>query len=176
MKASDTDTSGLKGFLIDLDYAQQHHGNSNFDNKQVNCITGTAPFMALELLLKNNRCHTWRHDLESFFYVLIWLCTDNPNKELGSWVHALLEPPHAKAKLVDIQWSFEDVLEKFYLQFEPLKDLVRELGKILFFQPSTTDQQFDYTTPSYDDAKAKIYTNILHAFDDCISALDTGCD
>ena len=33
-----------------------------------------APFMALELLLNldNHRCHTWRHDLESFFYVLIW--------------------------------------------------------------------------------------------------------
>lgn len=169
MKTSHTDTSGLKGFLIDLDYAQQHQGTS--DNKQVNCITGTAPFMALELLLNNNICHTWRHDLESFFYVLIWLCTDNPNKELDSWIRALLERPYAKAKLVDIQLHFEDILKKFYTRFKPLKNLVGTLRDILFFETSTGQQQFNYTTPSYDDAKAEIYTKVLQAFENCISAL-----
>ncbi|EDN07437.1 predicted protein [Histoplasma mississippiense (nom. inval.)] len=34
--------------------------------------TGTMEFMAIEVLL--NIDHTYRHDLESFFYVLIWQC------------------------------------------------------------------------------------------------------
>ncbi|EQK99162.1 serine/threonine-protein kinase Sgk2 [Ophiocordyceps sinensis CO18] len=29
-------------------------------------------FMAVEVLLKAD--HTYRHDLESFFYVLLWMC------------------------------------------------------------------------------------------------------
>ncbi|RPB18919.1 hypothetical protein L211DRAFT_772191, partial [Terfezia boudieri ATCC MYA-4762] len=65
-------TSSLKGFLIDLDYAHQLSNSQ----EQSPCITGTAPFMALELLQTPGTptCHTWRYDLESFFYVLIWLC------------------------------------------------------------------------------------------------------
>ncbi|KAF6753288.1 hypothetical protein DFP72DRAFT_1046740 [Ephemerocybe angulata] len=34
--------------------------------------TGTPPFMALDLLHGRDRVHHPRHDLESFFYILIW--------------------------------------------------------------------------------------------------------
>ncbi|KAI0929654.1 hypothetical protein AcW1_010341 [Taiwanofungus camphoratus] len=37
--------------------------------------TGTGPFMALDLLAKGNPpLHRYRHDLESFFFVLVWFC------------------------------------------------------------------------------------------------------
>jgi hypothetical protein len=36
------------------------------------CGTATMVFMAIEVLL--NVDHTYRYDLDSFFYVLIWQC------------------------------------------------------------------------------------------------------
>ncbi|KAG5642162.1 hypothetical protein DXG03_003546 [Asterophora parasitica] len=35
-------------------------------------VTGTLPFMAIELLDENHPPHHYEHDLESFFYVLVW--------------------------------------------------------------------------------------------------------
>ena len=34
--------------------------------------TGTMQFMAIEVL--EGKGHTYRHDLESFFYVFVWMC------------------------------------------------------------------------------------------------------
>lgn len=48
--------------------------------------TGTRPFMAVDLLAAGEvPSHQYRHDLESFFYVLIWFCAvfDPANHELG---------------------------------------------------------------------------------------------
>lgn len=37
--------------------------------------TGTGPFMALDLLMEGKvPLHLYRHDLESFFFVLVWFC------------------------------------------------------------------------------------------------------
>ncbi|KAL7919358.1 serine/threonine-protein kinase Sgk2 [Trichoderma austrokoningii] len=61
---------GFKGILIDLDRAVE---NNNSGPSAGACHrTGTLQFMAIEVLCKVH--HTYRHDLESFFYVLIWLC------------------------------------------------------------------------------------------------------
>ncbi|KAG6263252.1 hypothetical protein E4U48_006844 [Claviceps purpurea] len=57
-----------KGVLIDLDLAKNmDEGPSGARHR-----TGTIEFMAVGVLLRED--HTYRHDLESFFYVLIWLC------------------------------------------------------------------------------------------------------
>lgn len=59
--------------------------------------TGTGPFMALDLLLyKQAPHHLYRHDLESFFFVLAWfVATFNPaTHTLGiipDWLHSHLE-------------------------------------------------------------------------------------
>ena len=56
------------GMLIDLDLAKElSSGRSG-----ARCHTGTMEFMAIEVLFGIS--HTYRHDLESFFYVLIWQC------------------------------------------------------------------------------------------------------
>jgi len=59
---------GFRGMLIDLDLAKElGSGRSG-----ARCRTGTMEFMAIEVLLGIS--HTYRHDLESFFYVLLWQC------------------------------------------------------------------------------------------------------
>ncbi|KAF5137914.1 hypothetical protein E5D57_001693 [Metarhizium anisopliae] len=59
---------GFKGMLIDLDLAKEEgKGPSGARHR-----TGTMEFMAIEVLLGIS--HTYRHDIEAFFYVLIWLC------------------------------------------------------------------------------------------------------
>ncbi|PHH85520.1 hypothetical protein CDD83_298 [Cordyceps sp. RAO-2017] len=59
---------GFKGMLIDLDLAKVRDSGPSGARHQ----TGTMQFMAVEVLRKAD--HTYRHDLESFFYVLIWMC------------------------------------------------------------------------------------------------------
>jgi Fungal protein kinase len=57
------------GFLIDLDFAirEKRLKNSGALDK-----TGTKVFMAVGALL--GETHSFMHDLESFFWVLFWLC------------------------------------------------------------------------------------------------------
>ncbi|PYI35723.1 hypothetical protein BP00DRAFT_218463 [Aspergillus indologenus CBS 114.80] len=63
-------------FLIDLDLAirEQREGPSGARAK-----TGTRAFMAIGLLLGER--HSFMHDLESFFWVVLWICIhyDGPN-------------------------------------------------------------------------------------------------
>jgi len=56
------------GVLIDFDLAISidHSGHSARHR------TGTFDFMAADILIGNTN-HTARHDLESFFYVLLWI-------------------------------------------------------------------------------------------------------
>ncbi|KAK3933951.1 hypothetical protein QBC46DRAFT_400887, partial [Diplogelasinospora grovesii] len=58
-----------RGFLIDLDLAikEQRLGASGAKGK-----TGTRAFMAIGALLGEQ--HSFMHDLESFFWVLFWIC------------------------------------------------------------------------------------------------------
>ena len=59
---------GFTGMLIDLDLAKEIGSGRSGARHQ----TGTMEFMAIEVLRKV--AHTYRHDLESFFYVLLWIC------------------------------------------------------------------------------------------------------
>ncbi|KAA8912116.1 hypothetical protein FN846DRAFT_933752 [Sphaerosporella brunnea] len=64
--------SGPGGFLIDFDLAifTDRTGVTGASHR-----TGTFDFMALDVLLPlPNQQHTPLHDLESFFYVLLWVC------------------------------------------------------------------------------------------------------
>ncbi|KAJ9646987.1 hypothetical protein H2199_001973 [Coniosporium tulheliwenetii] len=67
-----------RSFLIDLDLAikKQRERPSGARGK-----TGTRAFMAIEVLLDEK--HSFMHDLESFFWVLFWICIhyDGPNRK-----------------------------------------------------------------------------------------------
>lgn len=56
------------GMLIDEDLAKEIGSGRSGARHQ----TGTMEFMAIQVLQRV--AHTYRHDLESFFYVLLWIC------------------------------------------------------------------------------------------------------
>ncbi|KAI9655951.1 MAG: hypothetical protein M1829_000461 [Trizodia sp. TS-e1964] len=60
------DNDGRLGMLIDLDLATKIG-----DTAVLKHLTGTMQFMGIGVLLGYE--HTYRHDLESFFYVLLWI-------------------------------------------------------------------------------------------------------
>ncbi|EPQ56343.1 hypothetical protein GLOTRDRAFT_40249, partial [Gloeophyllum trabeum ATCC 11539] len=63
-----------RGLLIDLDYATEYPEPEHRQTAQ-GARTGTTPFMALELLKSGAKvAHKPEWDLESFLYVLIWIC------------------------------------------------------------------------------------------------------
>jgi hypothetical protein len=69
------DEDGVKGIVNDWDMA------SPVDDPlgkvlATNIPTGTTPFMAYELLCEYAPPQLYRHDLESFFYILIWACVN----------------------------------------------------------------------------------------------------
>jgi Fungal protein kinase len=65
MIPKDPNSRGPKGFLIDLGLVRKEDG----ERSNARHGTGTMEFMAYEVLQKRTK-HPWRHDLESFFYVL----------------------------------------------------------------------------------------------------------
>ncbi|KAJ7592602.1 hypothetical protein C8J56DRAFT_479642 [Mycena floridula] len=70
-------------------------------------VTGTLPFIAMDLLteLGPNRdelAHLYRHDLESFSWAFMWICSgENPNKFLG-WSDENKEKSHSAKLLGDL--------------------------------------------------------------------------
>ncbi|KAK0612607.1 hypothetical protein B0T17DRAFT_649038 [Bombardia bombarda] len=65
----DNNNASWPSFLIDLDFAikEQREGVSGAKGK-----TGTRAFMAIGVLFGEQ--HSFMHDLESFFWVLFWIC------------------------------------------------------------------------------------------------------
>ena len=57
--------------LVDLELAKERDGEPTGARHQ----TGTMQFIAIEVLRGTD--HTYRHDLESFFYVLLCICARN---------------------------------------------------------------------------------------------------
>lgn len=107
--------------LIDLDVAKE----LNASNSGAQQITGTLPFIAIAVLKKWP--HTYRHDLESFLYVLLWMCarqawtsnggdgeTRPKESRLQSWEVGTLSAA-AERKLADMTLPelFELILDEF---------------------------------------------------------------
>ncbi|KAI5790696.1 hypothetical protein DFH27DRAFT_570996 [Peziza echinospora] len=72
-------STSTSGYLIDLDFAVLlcRQNASGAPHR-----TGTPEFMATDVL--DGKSHLPRHDLESFFYVLIWIYTNYPVPGVGS--------------------------------------------------------------------------------------------
>lgn len=131
-------------------------------------------FMAIEVLLGIDQ--TYRHDLESFFYVLIWLCArhgwnicenskSRPKESVltkwycGSFKHIA----EAKRGYMHVD-GFEDILDEFPTDFDSVKSLCRKIRGILF--PLLEDGAlFKLTRP---DPPEKLHESILRAFEDTI--------
>ncbi|EGX92351.1 serine/threonine-protein kinase Sgk2 [Cordyceps militaris CM01] len=109
-----TTAGDFKGMLIDLDLAKVRDSVASGARHQ----TGTMQFMAVEVLCAVD--HTYRHDLESFFYVLIWMCA---REVWTKWKFRCGETPPKQSILR--RWeigSFEDIAD---FRFEELGLLVK---------------------------------------------------
>jgi hypothetical protein len=143
-------------------------------------------FMAIEVL--QGKGHTYRHDLESFFYVFIWMCiryghdvdmeetatpsASKPNKtrvrqmktsRLRGWYSGTYTEI-ARNKLGDMV-GFEDITAEFALKFVSLKGLAEELRNILF-----RGRDLAPFTGTYKD-RSIMYDGIIDAFERAISRL-----
>ncbi|KAJ2936309.1 hypothetical protein H1R20_g782, partial [Candolleomyces eurysporus] len=62
----------VKGVLNDWDMASPVDDNGLVISTAADHCTGTRPFIAIDLLLKPDAPHYYRHDAESFVYILVW--------------------------------------------------------------------------------------------------------
>ncbi|KAL7899215.1 serine/threonine-protein kinase Sgk2 [Trichoderma sp. SZMC 28014] len=164
---------GFKGMLIDLDLAKELNSGPSGARHQ----TGTMQFMAVEVLRTID--HTYRHDLESFFYVLIWMCARQSWQKL----FVLGRPPMdsllrrweigtfksiADAKIGHMTVDgLENIMSEFPESFGALKPLCLKIRKVLF--PLNKDERMSFGTPAGDPAE--LYKPIIAAYDESISAL-----
>ncbi|KAM5342897.1 hypothetical protein ACJ41O_013863 [Fusarium nematophilum] len=117
----DDENPSRRAFLIDLDLAikAQREGASGAKGK-----TGTRAFMAIGALLGEQ--HSFMHDLESFFWVLFWICIHYDGASQGRVV-----PQFDK-------WNYVDMEELAKLK-------LGTVAKEALFMKTVTDN----TTPYY---------------------------
>ncbi|WVO17615.1 hypothetical protein L204_105312 [Cryptococcus depauperatus] len=130
------DEDNDNAFLIDLDHAIRvpRIGASGAKG-----ITGTRAFMAIGILLGDE--HSFMHDLESFFWVLFWICIhyDGPGESIGpteydrwnykSATHLAFE----KAGTISSERMFLDTTRAHFTPFyKPLIPLMNKIRKKIF--------------------------------------------
>ena len=128
------------GFLIDLDLAVRlsDYGASGAPSK-----TGTKIFMAIGAL--RGEKHSFMHDLESFFWVLFWICMHhhgfgkkgkNKRRTVSPYERWNYEPIDelAKTKIGEIERPvFLDTMKKNVTEYcEPLKPCLTEMHSAVF--------------------------------------------
>lgn len=154
-----------RGMLIDLDLAKELK-NSRMGGKNP---TGTKEFMAIEVL--EGRKHTYRHDLESFFYVFLWIIirhnlASGENLTMDSKLRCWSTRNNVDTKRACMdKLYFRTMLDEFPHEFDCLMELAKELRAILF--PMRNGGLFT-GTPSDPE---KLYTPIVKAFDEAIIKL-----
>lgn len=166
---------GFTGMLIDLDLAivdSERMGGRH--------MTGTMEFMAIDVLRGVE--HTYRHDLESFFYVLLWMCArrawerefqckrkDRPADSVLRDRYGDTNKKVAGTKQGSMHADgFKAILEEFAPAFDCIKPLCRKLRSILF--PLTKDGELDLGAPADSNT---LYDPFIKAFEKVIAGLDT---
>lgn len=132
----DDENPSWPAFLIDLDLAikEERERPSGARGK-----TGTRAFMAIGLLLGEK--HSFMHDLESFFWVLFWICIhyNGPCEnrvvpEFDKWNFVAMEEL-AKLKLGTVAKEgifIKTVTENFTPYYKPLIPWINRLRRAIF--------------------------------------------
>lgn len=105
-------------------------------SKEPRYRTGTGPFIALDILNYNRTPHhLYRHDLESFFWVLAWfvICFDPDTgevKHIDAWLKdSFNEIGHAKAEFIMKGTVFDSISAGCHREYQHiLKKWVRRLA------------------------------------------------
>lgn len=164
-----------KGVLIDLDGALDLEKGPARSGE----LVGSEGFMAIGIL--TGAQHTYRHDLESLFYILLWvaICNDREHDDarslryqpetsrLWGWCSTDFRSV-SRNKSADMSpEGFLRILGEFSTEFKPLRGLARELRQLLFpirdgylFTGSDMDQ----------DGINRLYDGIIDAFNRSIAS------
>ena len=155
-----------KGIPIDFDVAMQ----IDVGPRTTGEITGTRPFMSIGVL--KGRLHRYRHDLESFLYVLLWTIISNRNENppkssrLRKWVSRPFEEL-AEQKLSDMRRNeFEKITSEFLPQYQSLIPLAEKLRQLLF-PPQEDGTLWTGTNGSLKDTN-ELYDSFIDAFNGAI--------
>ncbi|KAJ3538974.1 hypothetical protein NMY22_g4948 [Coprinellus aureogranulatus] len=121
--------------------------------------TGSLPFLALDLIKKTGRTvHCYRHDLEAFFYVLLWAIVHYNLKDktrdseahacLVKWVGSRDENASLKKDILSFEREpMADIVSAAKKEFEPLvNEWVKPLRLFLARGRQTYDQQIAFGT------------------------------
>ncbi|KFZ04893.1 hypothetical protein V501_08875 [Pseudogymnoascus sp. VKM F-4519 (FW-2642)] len=155
-----------KGILIDLDSAIELAELLETEPG----ITGTRPFIAIGVLKKE--LHSYRHDLESFFYVFLWTIitnhADDPpeTSKPRQWSKGEWDELTVRKSLDMCQDSFRSILEEFTVEFESLKPLAGRLHQILF---PMRDGVIWTGTDGLPEAVDNLYDGMIGAFGEAIA-------
>ncbi|KAF2963735.1 hypothetical protein GQX73_g9848 [Xylaria multiplex] len=128
----DNENPSWPSFLIDLDLAIEGVAEEGL-------VVGTRAFMAIGVLY--GETHTFMHDLESFFWVLFWLCIhyNGPGKHVGqtefhTWNHETGgKLADLKKGMVSDEGDFIRMAEKnFTPYYQPLVIWANKLRRKVF--------------------------------------------
>ncbi|EDN09429.1 predicted protein [Histoplasma mississippiense (nom. inval.)] len=136
MVNEDKDNPSWPAFLIDLDLAikTQRDGSSGARGK-----TGTRAFMAIGVLYGEKHC--FMHDLESFFWVLFWICIhyDAPGKgriveRFEEWNYVSTEKlADEKKGVISDEGDFLRILkDNFTPYYQSLIPCINRLRRLVF--------------------------------------------
>jgi serine/threonine protein kinase len=158
-----------KGILIDLDSAiELAEGLETGPG-----ITGTRPFIAIGVL--KSECHTYRHDLESFFYVFLWTIITNgtgalpESSKLLQWSRGDWNELAVRKALDMDKDNFPNILDEFTPEFHSLKPLAESLRQIIF---PVRDGGIWTGTEGSPEAVDRLYDGMIRAFEGAISSED----
>ncbi|MCJ1349377.1 hypothetical protein MMC31_007617 [Peltigera leucophlebia] len=170
--------NGFTGMLIDVDLAKEIGSGRTGARHQ----TGTMEFMSIQVLRKV--AHTYRHDLESFFYVLLWICArrvwekefrcnlkDRPKSDiLTSWYTGDFNAiARSKEHNMGVN-GFKELLKEFPPVLDCTKPLCEEIREILF----PYKKGLLVGTPP--GPPENLYKPIIKAFDKAIASIAAGKD
>ncbi|KAI6749637.1 hypothetical protein HG530_015051 [Fusarium avenaceum] len=154
------------GILIDLDRSL----DLETEPKKPYNLQGTKAFMAIGILRhKDFILHTYRHDLESIFYVFLYLAVCHnkllpKTSRLRRWMDAekgWAEMGNIKREDMSDNKNFNAIINEFEpLGFRQLEALARQLRSILFFP----DKEFFVGTKTEAEDVLKLYNEMTVAF------------
>lgn len=115
------------GFLIDLDLAIK----TNDDQASgASSKIGIKIFMAIDAVLGDP--HTFMHDLESFFWVLFWICMHYDGLDEKGKVKRRIVPKHEKWNYAETEELAETKVGHFTEHCKSLIPCLKELHKVVF--------------------------------------------
>ncbi|KAF4968094.1 hypothetical protein FSARC_4455 [Fusarium sarcochroum] len=154
-----------RGVLIDLDLAM----DLSIGPESPGELKGTKAFMAIGLL-RTRILHTYRHDLESFFYVFLWMAVSAHEQlphgsrlqgwSAGTWAETAVK----KTEDMSDPDHFAAIISEFKPDFKRLEGLAYTLREVLFF-PDGGDFFLETNMESFDN----LYDKMTDAFEKAAS-------